>query len=159
MASVKDRIGDIYGQLTVLSRAANTTKGTIQWHCKCTCGKKTIVRSGNLTSGSTKSCGCLQHEGASKRSTIDLIGETFGFLTVTNRAAHKSKYAYWACKCTCGTVVVISSHNLRTGKTASCGCIKTASLKSKADNKTLDMCYRFLQKHRPDLLKGVETND
>ncbi len=154
MAKVKDRIGNIYGQLTVLSRAANSDKGAIQWHCICTCGGKVTVRSGNLTSGSTKSCGCVQREGAGERATISLISETFGFLTVTARAVHRSKYAYWTCKCNCGKVVVVSSHNLRTGKTTSCGCIKTASLIRSADNKTLDMCYRYLKRHRPDLLKG-----
>jgi hypothetical protein len=30
--------------------------------CICDCGQRTIVDSGNLTSGNTRSCGCLRHE-------------------------------------------------------------------------------------------------
>lgn len=34
----------------------------ILWICKCDCGKVTVVRSKNLISGNTKSCGCLRKE-------------------------------------------------------------------------------------------------
>ena len=31
-----------------------------RWRCSCECGKVTIVKTGSLTSGNTKSCGCLR---------------------------------------------------------------------------------------------------
>lgn len=30
------------------------------WLCKCDCGQSTIVEASNLTTGNTKSCGCLR---------------------------------------------------------------------------------------------------
>lgn len=36
--------------------------GTYMWKCLCSCGNYTAVPSGSLTSGKTKSCGCLKLE-------------------------------------------------------------------------------------------------
>ena len=33
-----------------------------RWKCRCECGKETEVDTGGLTSGKTKSCGCLHSE-------------------------------------------------------------------------------------------------
>ena len=48
--------GEIYGKLTVLERVKNPKKGT-RWRCRCSCGRETIVTTGNITNGHTKSCG------------------------------------------------------------------------------------------------------
>lgn len=45
-----------YGMLTVLGQAE--VRG--RWLCRCECGKHTCVPSWRLTSGKTKSCGCLR---------------------------------------------------------------------------------------------------
>lgn len=62
----KNLIGQVFGKLTVVSSAEDkiTKRGTrIQmWNCVCECGNNTIVDSYSLTSGHTKSCGCLQGE-------------------------------------------------------------------------------------------------
>jgi hypothetical protein len=34
----------------------------IHWRCRCDCGAYCVVSSGNLTSGNTRSCGCLHNE-------------------------------------------------------------------------------------------------
>ena len=58
-----DLTNQVFGRLTVLSRAANDSKhSSTMWRCKCSCGKEVEVRGGNLRSGSTRSCGCLQRE-------------------------------------------------------------------------------------------------
>ena len=49
----------IFGQLLVLKRHGKTTWQNTTWLSRCSCGKETIVQEGNLTSGHTKSCGCL----------------------------------------------------------------------------------------------------
>ncbi len=54
-----DLIGRTFGQLTVVSEYDITHYGAIRWNCLCACGGKTIVRSSHLTSGATRSCGCL----------------------------------------------------------------------------------------------------
>lgn len=59
--NVVDRTGQRYGKLTVLSQAGFTSDRNIKWLCRCDCGQEVTVRSGNLRTGSTKSCGCLKH--------------------------------------------------------------------------------------------------
>jgi hypothetical protein len=50
----------LFGKLTVLKRAPNKRKSTY-WHCKCVCGNFITVMTGNLMSGNTSSCGCINH--------------------------------------------------------------------------------------------------
>lgn len=54
---------------------------------------------------------------------LNLQGKVFGRLTVIERAdTDKNGHALWLCKCSCGNEKVISSTNLKEGKTKSCGC-------------------------------------
>ena len=50
-------IGRRFGLLTVVT-SVYTTTGAPAWECKCDCGGVSVVTSGRLTSGNTKSCGC-----------------------------------------------------------------------------------------------------
>jgi len=54
-----DRIGCVYGYLTVVERV-RTSNNCIGWNCVCVCGNKVTVITANLTSGNTKSCGCFR---------------------------------------------------------------------------------------------------
>ncbi len=49
-----------FGRLTVMERAENDRFGRTQWHCRCDCGKDHVAALFRLTSGHTKSCGCLR---------------------------------------------------------------------------------------------------
>ena len=57
-------VGAQFDRLTVMSLARKIrydSGGQINlWECKCTCGKTTIVSNRNLSSGHTRSCGCLK---------------------------------------------------------------------------------------------------
>lgn len=55
---------------------------------------------------------------------LDLIGQKFGRLTVIEFNSIKNRASYWKCKCDCGTEIITSGNNLRTGHTKSCGCIQ-----------------------------------
>ena len=57
---IADNIGRVYGQLTVLAEAGRGTdaRKRRQWLCRCTCGNELPVRTENLLSGNTVSCGC-----------------------------------------------------------------------------------------------------
>jgi hypothetical protein len=59
--------GQKFGRLTVLRREGSQGKGAT-WLCLCDCGTEHVVRRSDLTSGNTKSCGCLRREQASKAS-------------------------------------------------------------------------------------------
>lgn len=66
---VKNRIGNKYGRLTVLSRAASI-KGVAYWECVCSCGGVVVVSGCRLQKGATRSCGCLATE--SHKKTIKI---------------------------------------------------------------------------------------
>ena len=52
-----------FGRLRVLwDTKERTEHGHIIWLCKCDCGKRVKVLSGNLRYGHTRSCGCLSRE-------------------------------------------------------------------------------------------------
>lgn len=55
-----DLIGQRFGMLTVVSRAANDKDGKAMWNCVCDCGrtKDKPVKAFDLRSGKVVSCGC-----------------------------------------------------------------------------------------------------
>ena len=56
---------------------------------------------------------------------LELIGEVFGMLTVTQRAANnKHGHTQWKCLCECGDTAIVSARNLRSGRQKSCGCLR-----------------------------------
>lgn len=59
----------------------------------------------------------------SGRKPLQLIGKTFGRLTVIDQAENKNGFTYWKCRCSCGNIVTIKGVNLKIGKTKSCGCL------------------------------------
>lgn len=54
----KNLTGQLFGLLTVVSRAENANDGHARWYCLCKCGNTTIVQSNNLKTKSVGSCGC-----------------------------------------------------------------------------------------------------
>lgn len=60
MPIIHNRIGDVYGMLTVLARAENDKHGNTQWSCLCSCGVVKVVNGCALQQGDTRSCGCYQ---------------------------------------------------------------------------------------------------
>ena len=53
----------------------------------------------------------------------DITGQTFGYLTVIERANNTSDgLAQWKCICKCGKEVTVRGSCLRNGHTQSCGC-------------------------------------
>jgi len=55
----------------------------------------------------------------------DLTGHIFSRLTVISRAQNdKTQRAQWRCKCACGTQIIVVTHDLKSGNTKSCGCLK-----------------------------------
>ena len=86
-----DLIGEKFGRLIVVAKAPDkiypkSGKHKSQWYCDCECGTKNkIIVGTSLTSGSTRSCGCLHREVSSetlkksthgkKYNTYDLSGD------------------------------------------------------------------------------------
>lgn len=55
------------------------------------------------------------------RNVIDISGETFGELTVLERAGFMQGKPAWLCRCSCGNVKVVKGTRLKNGNTRSCG--------------------------------------
>lgn len=59
---------------------------------------------------------------------VDLTGQRFHNLTVIKKAASKTGSSIkWECICDCGKTTYVTTSNLRTGHTKSCGCLKNRS--------------------------------
>jgi len=71
MGRVKDLVGKTYGRWTVLCITdGRDSCRSVQWLCKCSCGNESLVSSHNLSSGRSKSCGCLKSELTRERQTL-----------------------------------------------------------------------------------------
>lgn len=128
----KDLRGEKFGRLTPLYPLEKRVKRFIVWHCICDCGNECDVIGSHLTSGHTKSCGCLQSEKAKEIGSShfkDLTGKQFGRLTVIKRVedyiSNNSRQVQYLCQCNCEnhTLIKVLSSNLKQGNTMSCGCI------------------------------------
>lgn len=53
---------------------------------------------------------------------INLVGSTFGRLTVVSLSGYHNGQARWLCRCECGNERINGSANLRNGRVVSCGC-------------------------------------
>lgn len=66
-------IGERFSRLTVEDYAEDyiSPKGvrSAAWKCRCDCGEHTVVRTGQLRNGHTKSCGCLSRDNLIARNT------------------------------------------------------------------------------------------
>lgn len=65
MGKFIDLTGRRFGRLTVIERKGVGNDGCVTWLCRCDCGNMVVVRSRDLKSGATKSCGCYHKEHAS----------------------------------------------------------------------------------------------
>lgn len=80
-------IGKRFGRLVVVERVEDVInpngKRTIQYKCKCDCGKEKIIRKCHLSNGSIISCGCFHKE------QLGQMRRTHGF-------SHKERlYSVW----------------------------------------------------------------
>lgn len=97
---LKDETGNRYGRLVVLEYAGTRPnhRGGAVWKCRCDCGNETVVWSGSLRGGDTRSCGCLSRELSSKRSStrdgLSCTAEYRAWRGMINRC-HGSEKAKW----------------------------------------------------------------
>jgi len=80
-----DLTGQTFNRLTVIERVENSKP--IRWKCICDCGNTTIVETGPIKSGHTKSCGCLHIE----------ICRELGFRSSTHCMTNTPEYKSWEC--------------------------------------------------------------
>lgn len=133
LSKCEDLTGKIFERLTVIRRVENNEHGRSMWLCQCECGNQKVIMGKCLKSGHTKSCGCLNREIISKSSLKDISGVRYGKLLVVDRvedhiSQNGRRCVMWRCLCDCGNYTEVSSNQLTSGKTKSCGCLRKEKL-------------------------------
>lgn len=88
MGKFLNRVGLKYGRLTVIKHEGKDHRNKHLWLCECDCGNEKIVVSDNLSSGKSKSCGCLKNEILSRR------GNQYGIYEDRQEAMLKVQYSH-----------------------------------------------------------------
>lgn len=70
MSGRKDISGQRYGRLTAMYLSKIDENGASVWRCVCDCGNEVDVTVSRLTTGNTRSCGCLHKERVSEGAKI-----------------------------------------------------------------------------------------
>lgn len=130
-----DMIGKTFGLLTVKEELPERRDyRKIVYRCVCECGNERDVLGENLRGGITTSCGCM----ANANRKLDIIGHKYNLLTVLEPTDRRCGHSVvHKCLCECGNIAYVSTTDLRTGNTKSCGC-----LKSKGESKISLLLYQ-----------------
>lgn len=130
---IKNLVGQTFDYLTVIKENGRTKSREVIWQCKCQCGNIVNKSAGYLRRNTFHSCGCMR--GIHNNMAKNLTGQQFGQLIVLNRNTTYSKdnnlksKGYWDCKCICGKIITVQTHNLTSGNTKSCGCSYKGNIK------------------------------
>jgi hypothetical protein len=110
--------GQKFNNWTVLEKSEKQC----HWICQCACGRKGNVSTGNLVHARSKGCKRCQADRLSeKMRTYFAPGSRHGNWTVIGRDETKRRgSAYFMCRCDCGCVKSVSSHNIKQGQSSSC---------------------------------------
>jgi len=128
VGNAKFSAGDKVGRWTVLDDIQTVTRKNGKTEnkilCRCDCGTERYVLERSLLYGGSESCGCLRKEKAAEAISYDLLGKTFGDLTVLYETEPRSsmKGRWWVCQCSCGNIYICPGSLLVTGKRTHCGC-------------------------------------
>ena len=118
-SNIADITGHHFGHLTALYTTDRRYNTSVVWHCRCDCGNECDIPRNQLTGGKRTSCGCIQ-----RSPRPDLTGQRFGRLTVLFLQPERLRsYCVWHCRCDCGKEVDVTSRDLKSGSTRSCGCL------------------------------------
>lgn len=66
---VKNKIGDVFGLLTIIAPADPYVRNKTRWLCRCTCGREITTYQSHLRQGTAKSCGCTREAARLKAIT------------------------------------------------------------------------------------------
>ncbi len=132
---VLDMLGKTYGNLTVIRRDANSVGGQARWVVKCNCPESIefTVIGNNLRRGNTVSCphikssrGCIAmaetRQKLNEEIETELVGRTFGSITVLSKFRAAKSGTLWLCSCSCGrdNHLLVRTAALRSGSRKGC---------------------------------------
>lgn len=135
----KDITNQRFGKLIALQPTEKrSSNNSIIWECICDCGNTHFVATNNLVSGKVSSCGCLQREAITqmnKDRAHNLLGRTFGLLTIIEQVPNQGTHRRWKAKCACGKEILVTTSALLYMGQQSCGC----TIFSKGENKIIEI--------------------
>lgn len=88
------KIGDKYGKLTIVDYVRTDGHYRKFWTCSCDCGGKVVTHTGNLTSGNTRSCGCMVKEAAARKRKPNQASEVTAIILGYKRHAKTRGYCW-----------------------------------------------------------------
>lgn len=132
MPKTNNLTGLRFGKLLVIEKTGFQEDRYYTWRCRCDCGKEIIVNTKRLVRGTITNCGCVP-KGNAQNGPIaeDLTNQVFGKLVVLKRMPNQNDRRKWLCQCNCGNTCIVSAHELKAGKTQSCGCHRTYVLRER----------------------------
>ena len=77
-----------FGRLIACSVVGRHRNGQRLWNCLCDCGKYVTVASWNLTSGGTRSCGCIRKRGVRIMNLAEHMAWRQAIARCTRRTHH-----------------------------------------------------------------------
>jgi hypothetical protein len=129
--------GAVFGRLTITGPGPTIDKAATLL-ARCQCGKMGHYRRESITTGRTRSCGCIRLElleAQRRAATVALPGDRYGALTVLAESApyigpsDQKPYRRVLCVCECGRERVVLVRRLADGKATRCQyCPMTSDL-------------------------------
>ncbi len=123
-----DKVGQTYGNATILRHAEEKSIKRVYWEAECSCGKRFFISNSNLVHSNNKnkyiSCGCKQGLNSWKNTREDITNKRFNFLTVIEVLPNENSESMVMCKCDCGNIGKYRANAVKRGNTKSCGCWK-----------------------------------
>lgn len=74
---------------------------------------------------------------------LNIIGDTYGYLTVLEFSHKKGYRKFFKCRCSCGNTCIVYMGHLRSGHTTSCGCYQIKNPPRKSHGKAGHRLYKI----------------
>lgn len=147
--SIKDITGNRYGLLTAIEPTDKRDFGSVVWKVRCDCGEEFEASIDSLQIGDRTKCDNHQIK--------EMIGKTFGRLTVLSYAYSKNQKRYYLCQCECGNKAIVSGNDLNSNHKKSCGCINSIG-EENIKNIFISNNYSYIQQITFDTCRFPDTN-
>lgn len=148
--------GKTFGRLTVVEEIF-TDPQHHKVRCVCSCGTEIVVARGDVMSGHTNSCGCLQADAIRLFKDVDYTGyiSDYGIEIIDKYGKNNKGQTLWNCKCgICGNIFQEIPARIKCNHIRSCGCIVRSSREIFIDNYLNDNNIQHICQYKFDDCKS-----
>ena len=90
-----DKVGKVYGRLTVEKMLGMSDAANRAWGCVCECGTRLIVNARCLAKGQVRSCGCINSDTCGGRNKLPFGHASRNELLASYRKSANSRGHFW----------------------------------------------------------------